>query len=126
MADEIVISYGGRLDFTEKLGDTFSGQQYQFENADGGHTSLSSATIRSQIRLCDKEGSVKKTLTNGSGITVTDAVNAIIVMDPFDFDDSIFIASEYWYDIEVTYPDGTIKTWIEGVFNIIQDVTKDS
>lgn len=127
MAD-IIISCGGRLDFPkEKRGDSFEGQQYQFQNPGGGHTSLAGATIRCQFRLFNKDGNLIKTITNGAGITVSDAVNAIIIIDPFKIDRTIFDAKQHWYDIQVTYDplvtEISPKTWIEGIFNVIQDVT---
>jgi hypothetical protein len=124
MAD-IEISQYGQLDLNAKLDDTFSGQQFQFENADGGYTSLSGSTIRCQFRFLNKTGQLIKTITDGNGITITDAVNATIIIDPFDvLEADGWRAFNYWYDIEITYASGTITTWIEGLFQVSQDVTK--
>ena len=125
MAD-VEISKYGQLDLNAKLDDTFEGQQFQFENADGGYTSLVGASIRCQFRYLNKTGDLQKTITDGAGITITDAVNATIVIDPFDVleDPDGWKAQNYWYDIEITYVDGTITTWIEGLFQVSQDVTK--
>lgn len=128
MAD-IIVSKDGQLDLNAKLGDKFKGQQYQFENADGGYTSLVGASIRCQFRYLKKTGDLQKTITDGSGITIIDAVNAIILMDPFKVEEDSWKAQNYWYDIEVTYDPLVTEispdTWIKGLFQVSQDVTKE-
>jgi len=55
------------------------------------------------------------------GVTITDAVNG-----EFRIDEQIlnWKAAKYYYDIQFTWTDGTVKTYIGGTIEIKQDVTR--
>lgn len=101
--------------------DTTDLLQFNFADDLGNPINLTGVAIKVEFRKGGKSGSVVKTITNGAGITVIDAVNGQIEFDTFIM---YFVAAEYSYDIEFTFPDGTVKTYIQGTVKVIEDVTK--
>jgi len=101
------------------FGDTFNGVQftYQLNNAP---IDLTAATIKIQVRKESKTGEVVKTLETGSGITITDATNGVFSIDSFVIDIPVGIN---YYDIQLT-TGATVKTYVEGIFEVLQDVTQ--
>ena len=99
-------------------GDTYDGIQYTLLNAsDSSPIDLTSATIKAQFRFSSITGSIIKEITEISGITVTDAANGVFA---FIIDWAFGI---YYYDIEVTFVSGVVKTFVQGRIKITQDVT---
>ena len=69
---------------------------------------------------CDfVNSSYRKSLTIGEGITVTDAENGEFSIDELTFD----YVGRWTYDIEFTFTDETVKTYITGSIKIIGDIT---
>lgn len=81
--------------------------------------SLLGATIYIHIvKACETTPAL--TLTNGSGITITGASNNQISVNKL-----INIAKgNYKWDLQVSYAGGVVKTYLEGEFNVYDDVTK--
>lgn len=100
-------------------GDTFEGARYTLE-VNGAASDLTGASIRMQLKK-DKSSATSKEFSTGAGITITDALNGV-----FEIDKQIISvdANAYVYDIEITYPDETVKTYVEGKWKILQDVTR--
>lgn len=96
-------------------GDTFKAFTFNF-NLD-----LTGIDIKIQFRKGRKAGILKKSIEIGDGITVADPTNGVMVIDAFIMD---FEVDTYFYDIQFTYPTGTVKTWIEGSIKMIQDTTR--
>jgi hypothetical protein len=69
------------------------------------HFILSSITIKFQI---------------GGGITLIDAANGVFTIDSF----KLHHGGKWNFDVEIKFPDGTVKTWVKGSINILKDVTK--
>lgn len=104
-------------------GDTFDGVEFELlTESNDPLLDLSNVSIKSQFRKRNRTGEVVKEITNGSGITVIDAVNTKFQIDKFIID---WHPDIYYYDIEFTLSDGTIKTYISGVIKIVQDVTRN-
>ena len=102
-------------------GDTFDGIQYTILNSsDNLPIDLTGATIKSQFRKSNRKGSIILEITDGVGITVSDAVNGIFEIDSFLLD---WQPSTYYYDIEITFSNGVVKTYIEGTLIVNQDIT---
>lgn len=110
-----------KLNLSTKKGDTFDGVQFQIK-VDAAPLDLTGCQIRMQIRN-DYGGRVYLDLRSISAdqIIITDAVNGIFRIVPriIDLD-----AKTYKYDIQITFPSGEIRTWIEGLFTVINDVTR--
>lgn len=109
------------LNFQNIKGDTF--EQVPFEvKLNNVVVNLTGAVIRMQLRK-EYGGIVGLSLTSvgSAGITITSPTlglfkinKQIINIEPFN----------YLYDIEITFADGDVKTWISGNFLIKQDVTR--
>ena len=63
---------------------------------------------------------LKKEITDGVGITVEDALNGIFKIDAFIID---WTPDLYYYDVEITFLNGVVKTYIQGTLKVIQDIT---
>ena len=100
-------------------GDKFLGGQYTL-SLNGSVKDLTSATARCMFRRGSKTGKVVKSLTVGSGLTLTDASNGVITIDAFVMD---FRPDTYFYDIEITDSAGVIKTFVEGTIVVMQDTS---
>ena len=96
--------------------DTIDGHDFVYE-VDAVALDLTGVTIEMQIRL---NGSLKKTLAIGTGITVTDAVNGTFRVNNF----RLGFEGVYNYDIQMIYVDGSIKTYLKGTINVLDDTTK--
>lgn len=72
-----------------------------------------------QFRL-NRDAPVVLQLSTGSGITITNAVGGVFQFDPLIID--VPIAS-YKYDIEMTFPNGTVYTYISGAMNVVTDIS---
>jgi hypothetical protein len=79
---------------------------------------LTGATIDMNVRDCNAVSWLD--MTNGTGITITDAANGVFQIDQQTLD---IPAGLYSYDIQITDSDGVIATWIRGNITIIQDIT---
>ena len=97
-------------------GDTFNGVRFTLSPV----TDLTGATIRTQFRKGGKRNEVVKEITTADGITVEDLVNGVFVWDSFIMDLNPCI---YYYDVEITFPNGDVKTYVEGVIKVTQDTT---
>lgn len=97
--------------------DTFNGVRFTLSPT----TDLTGASIRTQFRKGSKTNPVEVDLSIGSGITVEDLVNGVFVWDeitPLDWD--VFT---YYYDVQITFASGDVKTYIEGTMKVTQDTT---
>lgn len=102
-------------------GDTWQGATLTLTNETTEQPiNLTGVTIKMQFRKGGKTGSVEKTIDTTDGIVISDAINGVIVIEPFvmDFEDDI-----YYHDIQLTYPNGYIKTYIRGIQEMEQDIT---
>ena len=82
---------------------------------------LTSYDIKMYVRFKDKTGPISKQLTVGDGIIYTDAADGRFSIQPFEAD---FRAGKHYYDIQFTT--GTqINTYLQGIINVLQDVTYD-
>ena len=81
---------------------------------------ITGATIKIQFRYRSKVGAIKKEITDGVGITVEDALNGIFKIDAFIID---WTPDLYYYDVEITFLNGVVKTYIQGTLKVIQDIT---
>lgn len=102
-------------------GDTHDGLSITVETTTGGVSSpvdLTNVDIAMQVRS-NSAGALALDLSVGSGITKTDATNGVFRVDAF----TVPAAGLYDYDIEFTYADGTVKTYMGGAMSVKADVT---
>lgn len=86
---------------------------------DSNPIDLENATVNIQIRKgCG--GTLALSLTNGNGITITGASNnQVSISKLINIEKGM-----YRWDMQITYVNGVVKTYIEGDFEVQDDVTK--
>lgn len=101
--------------------DTFDGVRFTLLNSDSETPiNLTGVSIKTQFRYKNSKGRVMKEITDLDGITIEDAVNGIFKIDAFIID---WEANIYYYDVEITFSGGIVKTYIKGTLQVIQDIT---
>ena len=101
--------------------DTFSAVEFTYLDAIGDPIDLTGTAIRIQFRYRSKTGAIVKDIEVGTGITLTDPTNGVFEIDEFTPVD--WAVDTYYYDVEVTFITGKIKTYVWGMVKVIQDVT---
>jgi hypothetical protein len=96
--------------------DTFEGVRFTLSPA----TDLTGASIQTQFRKDSKNNPVAKDISIGSGITVEDLANGIFVWDAFVMELAV---GTYYYDVQITFSGGDVKTYVEGTIQVTQDTT---
>ena len=106
------------LNITCRRRDTFS-LNINVTDADDDDFDFTTHTGKMEVRD-EAGGTVLLTLqTGGSGITLTDGLIALLK----DAATMNIAAGEYVYDLQVIYPDASVKTWFRGTFTVSEDVT---
>lgn len=102
-------------------GDTYDGVQFTILNTeDSSPVDLTGVVIKVQFRFGTKVGAIEKQIVTGDGITLSDPENGVFSINPFIID---WQAGSYYYDVEMTFQNGNVRTYIEGTIKVIQDVT---
>ena len=102
----------------QRKGDTFKGLSFEVI-VNNVAKNLTSTEIKIEFRRDAKTGPQAKVLTVGNGITVTDALAGKFAIDAFVV---TMGAGVYYYDVQFIDA-GVVKTYIEGSWTIVQDVT---
>lgn len=102
-------------------GDTYNG--VRFELLDQGEVvNLTGAVISLELKEDKNESTI-------SVLTLSTVVGGLSIPSPllgvFQIDQQIIDidAKTYYYDIEITFPDGTVKTYVKGKWTVVQDIT---
>ena len=102
-------------------GDTWSGITSITLQTSGVPISLSAASIKMQLRE-DIDSPVALELSTANGlITITNPLSGVFSIPPQIIDIPF---DTYNYDIQVTFPNGTVKTYLAGTWQITPDVTE--
>lgn len=109
------------LNFENTKGDTFDEVLFEIK-INNVVVNLTDAIIKMQLRkrYCDLKAVLSLTSVASAGITITDAVNGKFKINSQIIDIDVF---NYVYDIEIKFADDTVKTYIKGNFNILDEVT---
>ena len=114
----------GIRNFTDHVdGDTFGLHDFNFfinDTNPGSEEDLTGATPKVVFRRKSYTGKVVATLQIGSGLTWIDQSLGQLRWDAFIANWGV---GEYFYDMQVTYPDGSIYTKTRGSFKIIAQST---
>lgn len=111
-----------RNDTTDYLGFNFKVWEGDPEVLDlNADLDLTGISIKMEFRKGNERGKIAKTITDDAGITIVDRLSGEISIDPFIID---FVAGTYYYDIQFTYPNGRVKTYIKGQMIVKEDITK--
>lgn len=100
----------------QRRGDTIPAKTFKPITLDGVDVDLSDVEIRMQVRSSGY--AIICTVVKGSGITLS-GTNGFTVQLPKIRNYS----GKAIYDIEFTFPNGDVKTWIEGEILIEKDIT---
>ena len=94
-------------------GDTYDGVQFTLLNTeDNSPIDLTGVNVKIQFRYNSKIGGVQK--------EITDAVNGVFSINPFLID---WAPDTYYFDVQMTFTNGVVRTYIQGTIKVIQDVT---
>lgn len=117
----------GRVDFDEQVhNDTFTAKEFRFFQADGTTPlDLTDVVPRAQIRKGSANGKLVRTATVGDGIVWVNQSEGKFQLGGFRM--TWPSAGEYYYDIQFTYStSGIVRTYVQGIINVINDVTSDA
>lgn len=106
---------------THRRGDTWDGINSITIRVNGTPINLTNASIKMEFRQ-DLDSPVVLTLsTTDSSIIIQNAVAGIIRIPPKKIEIPF---GKYLYDLQVTYLNGTVKTYMEGSWEITPDITE--
>lgn len=109
------------LNFSHIQGDTFEAVNFEVKKNNTA-VNLTGAVIKMQLKKeCGGVPILSFTSVGSAGLTITSAANGL-----FKINKQIINIPEYnySYDIEITFADGTVKTWVEGNFVVKCDITR--
>jgi hypothetical protein len=99
-------------------GDTFNAITFTIKE-DAVAVDLTGAAIKMDFRKVSATGDPQQSMSIGSGITIVNDVGGIFKLDSFI---NNWAAQTYVYDAEITFADGSIKTYFKGSLKVEQDV----
>ncbi len=107
----------------QRRGDTFAGVIFIY-TLNASPISLVGASIKMQVRSeADATDYIMQFTTGASEITIGGAGNNEVTILPKQVPPTA-PAKKCVYDVEITFPDTTVKTWVTGIFEILKDVTR--
>lgn len=109
------------LNFSHIKGDTFEAVNFAVVKNTVA-LSLTGAVIKMQLKKeCNGVAILSLTSVASAGLTITNAAGGL-----FKINQQIINIPEfnYIYDIQITFADGTVKTWVEGNFVVKCDITR--
>lgn len=102
-------------------GDTWDGAVFTFTDQDSNPIDLTGSTIRMKFRKGNINGAVSLSLDSlGNGIILSDAVNGVVTIQSRILDIN---SGLHFYDMEITFADSRVKTYVKGNITITQDIT---
>jgi hypothetical protein len=104
-----------------RRGDTWDGINSIVITSDGSPINLVEASIKIEFRE-DVDAPVALTLsTEDNTIVVTDASQGTFTIPPILVDIPF---NKYLYDLQVTFANGVVKTYLSGTWEIVADITE--
>jgi hypothetical protein len=101
-------------------GDTFEGKVFTLQVNDEP-APLEGASIKMDLRKNNKETTpLTLRLSTGNGITILNPASGIFSIDNQMID---IPAETYVFDIQITFSNQEVKTYVGGTWTILQDVT---
>ena len=102
-------------------GDTFDAITFTIKE-DGTAVDLTGAAIKIDFRKDSISGSLQKVIYIGAGITIVNAVGGEFKIDSYI---NNWDAKTYYYDAQITFSDGIVRTYFKGTLKVDQDTTKN-
>tara|TARA_R110001592_G_scaffold292966_1_gene562451 strand:+ start:1233 stop:1583 length:351 start_codon:yes stop_codon:yes gene_type:complete len=102
-------------------GDTFSSVQFEYIDSDTNNpVDLTGAFIEVDFMYRCKTGNkVLQADSNSNGVDITTPLSGLFVLEAFT--PITWEIGTYFWDVKVTFADGTKKTYIQGTVKILQD-----
>jgi hypothetical protein len=116
-------------DITALRGDTFAGvkftlQSYPENSQTLAPINLTGSQIKMQVRrLPDDPQVIMEFSTTDTSIAIEGTANNIIYVKP-KLVPATAPATRCVYDVQISFPNGEVKTYIRGYFEILKDVTQ--
>lgn len=108
------------LNFRVKRGDTFKAPIQVFNNGSDYDFTDYHALMQIKDNKSNDYPLITLTDDNNGGITLTNgSITITITSDYMDLE-----PADYYYDLQITYPTGEVKTWLQGNFSVTQDVSR--
>ena len=100
-------------------GDTFDKITFTLKE-DSVVVDLTGALIKMDFKKNTNTGTLQQSFSIGTGITVISATGGVVELDAFinDWDTDM-----YFYDIEITFSDGVVRTYVKGRLSVNQDIS---
>lgn len=110
------------LDYTHIKGDTFDGATFEIK-FDNVAVNLTGVVIRMQLRRNPEDASAALSITSvaSAGITITNAVSGQFRINKQIIDIPV---GKYCYDMQFTFTNGDVKTYVDGNFTITPEITR--
>lgn len=89
------------------------------QDSEENPVSLANAAVKMQIRKC-VDGEVILTFEEGNGLVVGGAGGNVITVNKIL---SIPKGGKYYYDLQATFTNGQVQTYMRGYFIVIEDIT---
>jgi hypothetical protein len=106
---------------TAKRGDTWDGINSICISVNGIPANLTGASIKADFRQKVDTPTVLTLSTNNGGIVITNPTGGLIQFPPKKIEIPF---GTYIYDLQVTYPNGVVKTYFSGTWTITPDITE--
>lgn len=104
-----------------KRGDTWVGINNIVIATNGAPVDLTGATIRMDFRKSIDSPAALTLSTSNNSIIITQPTQGAFTIPPRIIEIPFGI---YLYDLQVTYPNGVVLTYIEGTWEIVADITE--
>lgn len=104
-----------------RRGDTWGGINSIVISTDGTPVNLSGSSIKMQFREDIDAPVILEFSTENSIISLIENLEGALCINPTIIDIPYGV---YRYDLQVTYPNGTVKTYINGTWEIVPDITE--
>ena len=106
---------------SHRRGDTWDGISSITINVNGTPINLTNAIVKMEFRQ-DLDAPVALTLsTTNNSIIVTNAAGGVISIPSKKIEIPF---AKYFYDLQVTYSTGVVKTYMSGIWEIVADITE--
>ena len=108
---------------TVKRGDTFAGVKFQYKQ-NGVPIDLEGAIVLMQVREePDSNTTIMQFSSEAGEIIIGGGDNNELTIMP-KIIPSGAPARKCCYDVQITFPNGSVKTWVSGYFEILKDVSR--
>lgn len=111
----------GTYDFEDVIqNDTIKKRDFTItRTVDGVTTPVDLSSAKINIKFYSQDNYVLRLSSSGENpdISITNPENGEFTINPFYIPKS----GDFNYDLQITFPDGTVSTWVRGTITVIED-----